>query len=80
MEAATWHNIPFFVLGKVRPNTEAIARECTIARITSEPLEVEKAQFRLDLSVFCEMSSSQTIRSCLPSGVCPRPPRDCSHA
>ena len=35
-----------------------------------EPLEVATAQIRLGLSVFCEMSSSQTIRSCLPSGFC----------
>ncbi len=42
------------MLGKVRPNTEAIARECTIARITSEPLEVATAQIRLDLSFFAK--------------------------
>jgi hypothetical protein len=77
---ATWRKIPFFVRGKVRPNIETIARKCTIARITAEPRKDAKAMFRLDLSVFCEMSSSQAVRSCLPSGVCPRAPRDCSHA
>ena len=57
---ATSHKIPFCVRGKVRRNPEAIAREGTIARITSETLDDAKARFRRHLSVSREMSAPRT--------------------
>ena len=42
---AELHNIPFFVRGKVRRNTEHFARERGIARIDSETLHDAKAHF-----------------------------------